>query len=172
MSMSRAVVLAMAAFGLWGCASQRDVLQAAPPGPVAQQCVANIADQGSLRDVFTDTRATRLVVSNEGGWCGTYVQLERSGYQPQNWVTGAVSEPPAHGAVRLRKTESEVHVEYRSDPGYVGPDAFAVQLQPGFSVRPTNVQVVAAGSAAGVPHPEVGVVASVTSDYPHRSDGG
>jgi hypothetical protein len=164
MNMSRAAVLAMAALGLWGCASQRDVLQAAPPGPVAQQCDASIEGQGSVRDVFTDTRATRLVVSNEGGWCGTYAQAQ-DGYLPENWISGAVIEPPAHGAVRLRKTENQAHIEYRPDPGYVGPDAFAVQLQPGFSVRPTSVQVAAAGSAAGVSHPEVGVVASVMPEW-------
>jgi hypothetical protein len=158
----RAVALAIAACGLAGCANMRDVLQSAPPGPVARQCDATVEQPTTYRDVFTDDRATRLTVSNEGGWCGTYVQLMRD-IQLTDWTTGALTEPPAHGSVRLRRGPTVVHVEYQPQPGYVGADSFTVRLQPGFSSRVTTVQVVPAAGARGVPSPEIGVTSTTMS---------
>lgn len=161
---------AAAAVGLGGCASQRDVLQAAQAGPDARQCDARIENQSAVIDVFRDERATTLTTGNDGGWCGTYIRLIQITW-PVDWKAGAVYEPPTHGTVRLRAGGSVLHVEYRANPGYVGPDAFAVQLQPGYSIRHTSVQAAAAGAGGG-PRTEVGITSSLGEDARRRSPTG
>lgn len=172
MNRSEAAAWALAAgltFGLAGCASQRNVLQAGPAGPAgpdARQCDARIENQAPLVDVFRDDRATTLTVSNDGGWCGTYIRLMQVTWVV-DWREGAIYQPPMHGTVRLRTTGgvgSVMHVEYRANPSYVGADAFAVQLEPGFSIRRTTVQAVA-GGAAGGPRTEVGITSSLGDDF-------
>lgn len=173
MNRSKAAAL-IAAIGstvaLGGCASQRDVLQKASAGPDAPQCDARIENQAALIDVFRDDRATTLAASNDG-WCGTYIRLIRVTW-PVDWTAGALYEPPAHGTVRLRDDGSVVHVEYRANPGYVGPDAFAVRLQPGFAIRRTTVQAVAATGGAGRPRAEVGITSSQSEELRRRAPQG
>lgn len=154
-------------FALGGCASQRDVLQKAPAGPDATQCDARIENQAALIDVFRDDRATTLTASGDG-WCGTYIRLIQVTW-PVDWMAGMLYEPPMHGTVRLRDDGSVVHVEYRANPGYVGADAFAVRLQPGFSIRRTTVQAVAATGGAGRPRAEVGITSSQSEELRRRS---
>jgi hypothetical protein len=99
-------------------------------------------------------------VSNEGGWCGTYVRLLED-ETLEAWTEGTIDEPPAHGTVRLRSDSAEVHIEYRPNPNYVGSDTFAVRLQPGLSIRRTEVEVIAAPDGGGPRQAEAGVTSSV-----------
>jgi hypothetical protein len=161
----RGQFLLAAGLALSGCAAQQNVLQAAPAGPAARQCEARIENPGQRVDVFGDQRLTRMRVSNEGGWCGTYVRLFADESQ-EAWTEGTIDEPPEHGSVRLRSDSAEVHIEYRPNPNYVGADSFAVRLQPGLSIRRTEVEVTAARDGGGPRQAEAGVISSVNWSEP------
>jgi hypothetical protein len=135
-----------------GCAGASGILDVAS-GPRAQPCNVMIPDAGAVRDPFQDDRAATMEIGNDGGWCGWYDDLQDG----THWFRSIVAEAPAHGQLRVRRDFERVHVEYSANPGYLGPDAFAVRLGPGFSLRSAKVAVVTASRDSGAAGNEVGI---------------
>lgn len=135
-------LLALAGAGvlLAGCAKQ-----SAPPAPVAPLYAADVTGQAKLCDVPTidpiagRTTEAAVKVGNDGGWCGLPVHL--SG--PAPFQSFLLTARPAHGTVFIHTVGDVTRIDYTPDRGYVGTDAFSVQLIPGDAVVHETVTVTA-----------------------------
>jgi hypothetical protein len=65
-----------------------------------------------------------MTTKNDGGWCGHLAKTVAG-----SLVFGApthVTRQPAHGQVSISVLSGGTNVYYKPEPGYVGPDSFAV----------------------------------------------
>ena len=149
------------ALSVAACAGTNGI-DAVPAGRISQTCRVAIPNADKVVDAFQDRRAATMEVGNDSGWCGWYDRLVETEGSDLPWISAQVSRAPAHGVVRVRQDADRVHVEYQPAPGYVGPDAFAVRLGPGYALRSAAVNVVpATPPSSGPQSPEAGVTSSV-----------
>jgi hypothetical protein len=68
-----------------------------------------------------------IIMNNDGGWCGQRLGVEYN----QTIFGGAMhlSRQPAHGRVSITRHNDGTDVYYKPNPGYTGPDAFAVLVE-------------------------------------------
>jgi hypothetical protein len=78
-------------------------------------------------------------MSNDGGWCGQHLGVAYN----QTIYGGAMSlsRRPAHGQVSIIPHQGYTDVDYKPNPGYVGPDAFSVLVTLYNIDKPYNVNV-------------------------------
>jgi hypothetical protein len=67
-----------------------------------------------------------MTIGNDGGWCGISAAQGSAPFQ-----AGLVQTRPDHGRLNIRRVGDVTRIDYFPDPGFVGPDAFAVRLLPG-----------------------------------------
>jgi hypothetical protein len=81
----------------------------------------------------------QITMSNDGGWCGQHLGVEYN----ETIVGGAMnlSRQPAHGQVSITRHQGYTDVDYKPNPGYVGPDAFSVLVTLYNIDKPYNVTV-------------------------------
>ena len=145
-------IMAVLVLGLAGCASlaRFNGFATGPVGPRATPCEVAVAGAATSRDMFRDTRAARMTTGGNG-WCGWAVRLVDDRGTPSEWSGASVVRAPLHGQVRVRLAGGMAHIEYRPNPGYRGPDRFAVRLRPGLATRRAAVRVVAPSPGAAAP---------------------
>ena len=69
----------------------------------------------------------QITMSNDGGWCG-----DRLGIKYGSAVFGGTMrliQQPAHGQVSIVFHQDATDVSYKPNPGYTGPDDFAVLVE-------------------------------------------
>ena len=69
----------------------------------------------------------QITMSNDGGWCG-----DRLGTTYSSAVFGGamhLTRQPAHGEVSIVPHQDSTDVFYKPNPGYIGPDRFAVLVE-------------------------------------------
>ena len=98
-------------------------------GNLQPQTVAGACNVKKFFILSLSTTPTDMTVANNGGGCTFTV------FNPdlQIVTTAAlVTSPPSHGeaAVGLLLGGRQAAVSYRPQPGYTGPDSFAVTLEP------------------------------------------
>ena len=89
--------------------------------PKSQQCIFRGGGWASAGGIALPITMT---MKNDGGWCG---HLARTVFG--SIVIGVkthVTNQPAHGQVSITVLGNGTNVYYKPDPGYVGPDSFAV----------------------------------------------
>jgi len=157
-SLGRAVaLLAAATAALAACAQpQRAAAPAAPAARayyVDQQGGARVCTvpQGPLTLSGGAPTEARMVVGNDGGWCG--IAVAQPG--PRPYTAGLVSARPAHGRLHVRTVGDRTRVDYIPDAGFAGSDSFAVNLLPGgaqlrvaVTVEPGPAAATAAAASA------------------------
>jgi hypothetical protein len=103
--------------------------------PRAKKCSVHgpFAIEGGVQP--TDT----ITMANDGGWCGSLSRTIKG-----SLIVGVpmhVTKQPAHGQVSIQVVSHGTRVYYRPEPGYSGPDTFAV-LNEMFNIERTyNVTV-------------------------------
>jgi hypothetical protein len=65
-----------------------------------------------------------MIMKNDGGWCGSLVKTVFGSIVIG--VKNHVTRQPAHGQVSITVLSGGTNVYYKPDPGYHGPDSFAV----------------------------------------------
>ena len=81
----------------------------------------------------------RIVMSNDGGWCG-----QRLAVRNNSLVFGGamhLTQQPAHGQVSIMPRDDGTDVYYKPSPGYTGPDSFGVLVELFNIDKPYNVVV-------------------------------
>jgi hypothetical protein len=81
----------------------------------------------------------RIVMNNDGGWCG-----QRLGVRNNSLVFGGamhLTRQPAHGEVSIIPRDDGTDVYYKPSPGYTGPDSFGVLVELFNIDKPYNVVV-------------------------------
>ena len=97
------------------------------------------ADDGGWSPAGGAPTTGQITMSNDGGWCG-----DRLGITYSSAVFGGamhLTQQPAHGEVSIRPHQDSTDVYYKPDPGYVGPDRFAVLVEFYNINKPYNVVV-------------------------------
>ena len=130
---------------------------AKPPVPVVEAPVQLPPHQGSPAAVCTvapfhaadgGTATINMVISNDGGYCAA--SLTAGNGQPYD--AALVHTKPLHGDDMVQRYNGKTSVEYSAKPGYVGHDAFPVQLilkgQTGYTTLNVSVDVQPAGAGA------------------------
>ena len=108
---------------------------------VALTAVATLAAAGAAQAIECNVRGNRAVfgVAMNAGFNIKSGAACTSGYTAGGMVQNAkVSQQPQHGSVRLLNNSS---FEYRSQPGYTGPDAFVIEAT-GSDTRGTGTSIV------------------------------
>jgi hypothetical protein len=122
---------------LAGCA------KAPPPAPATREYAIDLAGAarqctvGPLAPVAGKEVAARMAVGNDGGWCAFTVAQPG----PHPYAAGLLTEQPAHGRVYVHPVGDNTRIDYTPDVGYVGPDAFTVELLPAHAVIRATVSV-------------------------------
>jgi hypothetical protein len=89
--------------------------------PKSGQCAfrgGGLAEAGGFSPPIT------MIVKNDGGWCGHLTKTIMGSI-----VIGEkkhVARQPAHGQVSITVLGGGTNIYYKPEPGYVGPDSFAV----------------------------------------------
>ncbi|PZW40847.1 hypothetical protein C8P66_12354 [Humitalea rosea] len=114
--------------------------------------------------VLTDAPvSTRMVLQNDGGWCG--IMVAQPG--PRPYRLGLVTTRAQHGRVYVHTVGDATRLSYTPDPGFIGDDAFAIRLMP--DSRQVQVAVtVQAGPAAVVTPPPPPAAAPAAPTRPRR----
>ena len=97
------------------------------------------ADDGGWSPAGGSVKTGEITMNNDGGWCG-----QRLGISYNSVVFGGamrLTQQPAHGEVSIRPHQDSTDVYYKPDPGYVGPDRFAVLVEFYNINKPYNVVV-------------------------------
>ena len=128
---------------------------AKPPAPVAEAPLQLPPHQGSPASVCTvapfhvtdgGAASVSMVVSNDGGYCAA--SLTAGNGQPYD--AALVHTKPLHGDDMVQHYNGKTSVEYTAKPGYVGHDAFPVQLilkgQAGYTTLNVSVDVQPVGA--------------------------
>ena len=120
-------ILALAAMGalLQGCAPT-------PSGPPARLFEADF--KGAAKTCQTpkpDTIPGKTIdasmkVGSDGGWCG--LQVTHGG---RPFDAELLTVRPEHGKVYVHRVGNDTRIDYTPDAGFIGADAFTVQLLPG-----------------------------------------
>jgi hypothetical protein len=81
-----------------------------------------------------------ITMSNDGGWCGQHLGVEYN----ETIYGGAMnlSQRPQHGQVSIVRHQGYTDVDYKPNPGYIGPDSFSVLVTLYNIDKPYNVTVV------------------------------
>ena len=77
-----------------------------------------------------------MTVNNDGGWCAIVVANNGSPFD-----AGLLTVEPQHGKVLIHSVGNDTRIDYTPAGGYVGVDAFSVQLLPGNATLRTSVTV-------------------------------
>jgi hypothetical protein len=109
--------------------------------------LCTVPDTVALRD--GQLTETTMTVGNDGGWCGLKVSLPG----PVPFDNGLVSREarPANGRVHVHAVGDYTRIDYTPDAGFVGSDAFTVELRPGSTRVKVAVQVQAVAQPAVTP---------------------
>lgn len=107
-----------AAIALSGCA------KAPRPAPAVDLQNEGIAKTCTPSAVDLTAAPPATIALTNDGWCGV-VTAEKDG---QPFKYGLVKARPEHGRVYIRPVNGQTRVEYAANPGFVGPDRFAVAL--------------------------------------------
>ncbi|MGE0416215.1 MAG: hypothetical protein AB7O80_05360 [Acetobacteraceae bacterium] len=83
--------------------------------------------------------ATKMTVSNEGGWCGISV-VRRAGVP---YDSALMETRPTHGKVLVHRVGDTTRIDYTPTARFTGTDSFAVKLIPGNATL--NVAVTVTG---------------------------
>jgi len=97
------------------------------------------ADDGGWSVPGGSPSTGEITMNNDGGWCG-----QRLGVEYNQTVFGGamhLSRQPAHGRVIITRHNDGTDVYYKPNPGYTGPDAFAVLVELYKIDKPYNVVV-------------------------------
>lgn len=76
-----------------------------------------------------ETAEAAITIGNDGGWCA--IRVAQEGPKPFDFGLVARADRPAHGRLNVHAVGDYTRLTYTPDPGYVGPDAFLVELRPG-----------------------------------------
>jgi hypothetical protein len=143
------LALAAGLLALAGCAQDRPAQTASTARVYAVDLqggakLCTVPDQLTLS---ADRPAeARMVVGNDGGWCG--ITVAQPG--PRPYTAGLVANRPEHGRVHVRTVGDRTRVDYIPDRGFTGTDAFAVRMLPGNATMQVAV-TVEPGTAAATP---------------------
>lgn len=77
-----------------------------------------------------------MTVHNDGGWCAIVVANNGRPFD-----AGLLTVEPQHGKVLIHTVGDDTRIDYTPAAGYVGLDAFSVQLLPGNATLRTSVTV-------------------------------
>lgn len=152
----RALAPAAALALLAGCAQQPQVAR-----PAARVYAVDLQGGAKVCTVPAEVALSaerpaevRMVVGNDGGWCG--ISVSQPG--PKPFSAGLVTDRPSHGRVHIRTVGDVTRVDYIPDQGFAGEDAFAVRLLPGgaqmrvaVTVQPGPASVTPAAAAPAAP---------------------
>ena len=115
---TKLIAAVAAALALSGCATK------APPPAAVDLQNEGIAKTCTPSAVDLTAAAPATITLTNDGWCG--VVTAEADRQPFKF--GLVKTRPEHGRVYIRPVNGQTRVEYTANPGYVGPDRFAVAL--------------------------------------------
>jgi hypothetical protein len=122
--MKHSILIGIALIALSGCST---------PQPTQDACV--VARTSGF--VGAGGGEARITVAQNASPCSIDAAI-RNGPMGQQ---GEIVTPPAHGTAALQITTQVTQVSYTPERGYVGPDRFAVNFGPNFTMT-VLVQVV------------------------------